>query len=216
VVPDAAGEDVDQDTFNAKYANLPAKDLAYYPTPDNAADHMLSKVRLFKGMRLLEPSAGTGALIRALRRKIEKTQENRHEEYRVFESDVTVRAIEIHASRAAELRQREGDFCTVTVDNFLQTQALPVYDVLICNPPFSGTHFMAHLAHGLDHVKNGEALHAILPITAMIGITAKHASFHRWLEKVSERYSWSELPSESFKDSGTLINTIILSIRKKS
>lgn len=216
VVPDAAPADMDCGTFRERHANLPSKDLAYYPTPDDAADRLVDQIYLWRGMKILEPSAGTGALIRAIRREIAKRGENRYEEYRLSESDVSVDAIEIHPSRAAQLRHHEGDFCTVTVDNFLSRPALPVYDAVVCNPPFAGTHFMAHVTQALDHLKPGGVLVAILPVTAELGESPKHARFHRWLERECASFSWRDLPAGSFETSGTMINTTILKLKKRS
>lgn len=216
VVPDAAPADMDCGTFRERHANLPSKDLAFYPTPDEAADRLVGAIHLWRGMKVLEPSAGTGALIRAIRREIAKRGECPYDQYRLSESDVSVDAIEIHPSRAAQLRHQEGDFCTVTVDNFLSRAALPVYDAVVCNPPFAGTHFMGHITRALDHLKPGGVLVAILPVTAELGESPKHARFHRWLERESDSFSWRDLPAGSFETCGTMINTTILKLKKRS
>lgn len=214
VVPDAAGADMDSDSFQKKYATVPSKDLAYYPTPDDAADELVSYLRVYRGMKILEPSAGTGSLIRALRRKIANGSPYLRPENQVSESDISVDAVEIHGGRADQLRRREGDFCSVTVANFLNVRRFPIYDAVLCNPPFAGTHCMAHVVAAVDHLKPGGQLVAILPITAELGETAEHARFHRWIAKVSKSYRWNELPAGSFASSGTMVNTTILWLKK--
>ena len=69
------------------------------------------------------------------------------------------------------------------------------------NPPFYGKHYAAHVEHALGFLKPSGILIAILPITARYD--------HGLLKG-----SWDDLPVGSFSESGTNINTTILTIRK--
>jgi len=213
VVPDAAPAGEDAAQFKMRRANLPAKDFAFYATPDSTADKAISQLYLFKGARYLEPSAGTGALIRALRRKIKATKDFRGD-YRIEERDVTVDAVEIHPARAAQLKGLEGDFCNVANANFLDQEALPIYDACVLNPPFHGTHYMDHVKHAYDFLKDSGSLVAILPVTSVLGQTPRHGQFHRWLDRCGT-YSFEDLPHGSFEQSGTMIGTTILRLQKR-
>lgn len=215
VVPDAAPRGEDSASFQMRSANLPAKDFAFYATPDAAAESLLHDIGLRKGMRILEPSAGHGALLTALRKKVAEYAKIDREEIRVTRADLTIDAIEIHPARCEVLRATQGDFCNVIEGNFLDRQPVEIYDLILGNPPFHGTHYMDHVKMAYSMLKNGGRMRFILPVTAVIGSTARHAQFHRWLDGCGS-YNWSDLPAESFAESGTMINTTILSIWKHS
>ena len=69
------------------------------------------------------------------------------------------------------------------------------------NPPFYGQHYAKHVNHALKFLKPSGTLTAILPITARYdhGLLAG---------------SWQDLPVGSFSESGTNINTTVLTIRR--
>ena len=85
------------------------------------------------------------------------------------------------------------------------------------NPPFYGTHWMDHVRHAWDFVAPGGRLVAILPVSAHVAETKAHIQFRRWAERVNGRYTYgmfTDLPPESFAESGTNINTVVFSLTK--
>lgn len=84
--------------------------------------------------------------------------------------------------------------------NFLETVPTADFDRVIMNPPFYGTHYAKHVNHALRFLKPGGTLTAILPVTARYD--------HGLLDG-----SWSDLPVGSFRESGTNINTTVLTMR---
>lgn len=176
-------------------------DLAFYPTPKAAVGKLLRDVTP-RG-RVLEPSAGDGAIVEALLASGKATQ---------------VTAVEVHPGRVATLRQRFMDpRLHVLPANFLELQPTGDYDLVVMNPPFAGTHWMAHVVHAWEFLKPSGTLLAVLPATAEVGTSAKHAEFHAWIEARRGRYSsrpWTSLPPESFAASGTRVNTVILRLDK--
>ncbi|MFD1199557.1 DUF4942 domain-containing protein [Brucella gallinifaecis] len=84
--------------------------------------------------------------------------------------------------------------------NFLETVPKPEFDRVIMNPPFYGTHYAKHVNHALRFLKPGGTLTAILPVTARYD--------HGLLDG-----RWDDLPVGSFRESGTNINTTILTMR---
>lgn len=201
VIPDAAPADMDGDTFRSG-SNLPAKDLQFYHSPEGVTDRLLSDLYLPEGAHVLEPSAGTGHIVRALRAK---------------KPNVKITAVELHPDRVAQLRKLEGPDVQIVARNFLNEPAFPVYDAVVMNPPFYGTHWMDHVRHAWDFLKDGGRLVAVLPVSAAVAETPKHLAFRRWAEKANGGRIWglfSDLPPESFLEAGTRINTTILSLRK--
>ena len=106
--------------------------------------------------------------------------------------------VEVDSGRAAIARAKGH---SVLVANFLETLPTPSYDRILMNPPFYGRHYAKHVTHALKFLKPGGTLTAILPITARYD--------HGLLSG-----QWHDLPVGSFSESGTNINTTVLTIRK--
>jgi len=194
VIPDAAerGEEL-------KPGTAVAKDLQFYPTPVEVIERLL-RDHDFTGMNVLEPSAGTGAIVRELKSR----------------GASRITAVEVNAERAACIQNWPG--VIVYRANFLDMKARPEFDWVIMNPPFYGTHWMDHVLHAFDWLKPGGRLVAILPATAEIGESARHQKFRAWAEKRAPRFErlFTDLPPESFKASGTRIQTVALRLSRPS
>lgn len=184
-----------------------AKDLQFYATPADVAAEALRWVRRAP-QRILEPSAGEGALLEAIRDKFDG-----------WHTDWRCTAIEVHEGRArtAAARTALDNRFSVRLGNFLSI-APPaesqLYDAVVMNPPFSGTHWMHHVRHALDFLGEGGELVAILPATAEIGTSRRHEEFRAMLEASVSSFHWRELPVGAFKSSGTNVSTVVLVVVK--
>lgn len=180
-----------------------SRDLAFYPTPDPVVAAMLSHVRLDGDSFVLEPSAGTGAIVR-----------------RVLATGAKVSAVEVDAGRSAELERIPSSRLTVTRGNFLDIAPHPLYSHVLMNPPFYGKHWMSHVMHAYDFLVPGGTLVSVLPVTAELGDSAEHVAFREWAQERGSRSRWEacfrDLPSASFASSGTRINTVLLILRKRT
>lgn len=217
VIPDAYTPDVDAVTPDdiKTVAGLPSKDLQFYASPETVCELLVgdglswrreASQRNPEGYpreipRVLEPSAGTGNIIR-----------------RVFaqDPDAEVVAVELHPERAAALRAMRGNV-VVHERNFLRMTPDPTFTHVFMNPPFYGTHWMEHVMHAFEFLAPGGILRAVLPITAELGESKKHDAFREWASerKIGWRSMFTDLPPESFKSSGTRINTVILELGRK-
>lgn len=199
VLPDAVPDDVSEQDLYSKSKEL-AKDLSFYPTPQAVVKNLLQNTWIKETCHVLEPSAGTGHIVRTL-----------------LEKGAKVDAIEIHPDRVKELEALNHPRLQVTAANFLQVPAQPIYTHVIMNPPFYGTHWMQHVTHAFDFLKPGGKLIAVLPITAELGQSKKHIAFRKWAQ-IRTRYGtepeFRDLPAESFRESGTRINTVFLTLYK--
>jgi hypothetical protein len=175
-------------------SGLPARDLSFYPTPENVVKRALKEVNV-RSCHVLEPSAGTGNMVGAL-----------------LAEGARVDAIEIDADRVAILKARHP-LTRVQHANFLQVPPAPIYDAVVMNPPFYGTHWMDHVRHAWEFVGTGGTLVAILPATAEVAETAGHEAFRTWATKAG-RGNFYDLPPESFAASGTRISTVLLVMRR--
>lgn len=117
-----------------------------YPTPPDLAARMIAKI---KGdpKRILEPSAGKGDLIEAMKGH-GRTMERYH--YRPFEH-ADVYAIEIDPTLQATLR---GNGVKVLDSDFLEYAGPDKFDAIVMNPPFDNGD--RHLLKAIDIVYRGE------------------------------------------------------------
>lgn len=103
------------------------------------------------GMRVIEPSAGRGAIVRALQRcaLIDR-----------------ITAVELDPDNAAALDQSA---VKVIVGDFLKTRALPNhYDLAVMNPPFEGGQTERHIMHAL---KFSKVVVCHCPLTTLAGLS---------------------------------------------
>jgi hypothetical protein len=107
--------------------------------------------------------------------------------------------IEVDPRRAAECKAKGH---TVLLANFLETVPTGDFDRVVMNPPFYGKHYAKHVEHALKFLKPGGILTAILPATARYD--------HGLLDG-----KWDDLPVGSFSESGTNINTTVLTIHRE-
>lgn len=105
--------------------------------------------------------------------------------------------IEVDPVRAAVCRARGH---RILLTNFLETVPTADFDAVVMNPPFYGKHYAKHVLHAQKFLKRDGRLTAILPVTARYD--------HGLLDG-----RWSDLPVGSFSESGTNINTTVLTTR---
>ncbi|EFO30119.1 N6 adenine-specific DNA methyltransferase, N12 class [Roseibium sp. TrichSKD4] len=209
--------------FNQK--TTPAKRYGFFPTPDPAADRVLEKVDLRRGidepeLRILEPSAGTGQLAKRATRKIAARHNYRVEENgrTSWEStDYTCKAlvdcVELQPHLADDL-ESTGLFNRVMCADFLKLDpaVTGLYDRVIMNPPFDRERDIDHVVHALSFLKPGGTLTAIMSAGTEFRETKKSKAFRDLIGKMNARMQ--DLPERSFAESGTSVNTLVLHIKK--
>lgn len=158
-----------------------AKDLQFYPTPAAAAKALIDRAHIENGMAILEPSCGEGALMQAIMDAGKR---------------VAVTGVECQPDRAEAARAKGFHVQTA---NFLQVAPSPIFDIVFMNPPFYGKHYQKHVEHARKFLKPNGVLYAILPITAVTD--------HGYIEPGRGWDKWKDLPTGSFSESGTNINT---------
>ena len=199
VLPDSVPEETPERDLRSKSGAL-SKDLAFYPTPTKVVREAIRNLGLNAQSRVLEPSAGTGNMARVL-----------------LESGASVKAVEVHPDRFQALNglALEHPRLRCLRANFLRTTPVAEFTHVVMNPPFYGTHWMQHVVHAFDYLAPGGTLVAILPVSAELGHSAKHKKFRAWAKKRGGYGSpFRDLPAESFAESGTRVNTVVLTIHK--
>lgn len=165
-----------------------------FPTPAHVAARMVELADLPHGAgsppRIMEPSAGTGALLRAVQDAYAGTDR----------PAPVVHAWEIVHDLARRLRDT---FPAVTVRafDFLQFDPNPVerFDVVLMNPPFANADDVRHILH---------ARRFLAPGGRLVAICAAGPRQHEALQDLAD--SWEYLPAGAFD--GTNVRTVLLTM----
>ena len=115
---------------------------------------------------------------------------------------VAVTAVEINAQLCAALHTS----AEVRTADFLQCNGdLGQFDRIIMNPPFGNAADIQHITHALKMLRPGGRL---------VAICANGPRQNEKLKPLTEKQggSWEPLPPDTFKDSGTSVNTVLLTI----
>lgn len=168
-----------------------------FPTPYALATRMVELARLPMGARVLEPSAGTGAILQALPGVL-PFPGNR-------QTACEVVAFEINPTLAEGLQQ-SGLAQTVICADFLDCgKVLEKFDAVLMNPPFANGDDIKHIIHALTMLKPGGRLVAICANgprqqAALGPLVTQHGG------------TWEDLPAGTFKVSGTGVNTALITL----
>jgi len=140
-----------------------------FPTPPTLAARMVALADVQPGQRVLEPSAGTGALLGALAQ--------------VGADDVL--AIEINPKLASRLDATKAG---VRCADFLQCNGdAGAFDRIVMNPPFKDAIDIRHIEHALGMLK---------PSGRLVAICANGPKQQERLRPLAT--SWEVLPSDTF------------------
>lgn len=179
------------------------QELNFFETPDKVADKLCEMAELNgKDWRhVLEPSAGKGAIIRALRRTGLK---------------LIINYCEIDEDKFFTLTDgdygQSGDFLSVDPDS----DHFDEIDRIVMNPPFSinGSGRQTdidHVTHALKFLVEDGILVSVMSPAIKFRTNSKTNDFRNLLDN----HSWEiiDLPDGAFKESGTMIKTVILKVK---
>jgi predicted RNA methylase len=195
-----AGADASADAAHDKAASEPsramAKNLGFFETPERVVETLLNDLWI-ESKRILEPSAGKGAIARALR-----------------DAGRTVTCIEIHPDRANHLRAQGFEtYCCDFLDRDPEewtALGLPLFDAVVMNPPFDRGLDVDHVNHALKFVRPGGQLIAVMSAGVEFREDRKTVLFREKVKAMKGKF-W-DLPARSFEALGTNVNTVTLRI----
>lgn len=184
---------------------VPAKNpLAFYSTPVAVTDAMVRLAAVDRqdaGLRILEPSAGTGALA-----------------LRVMEAfpAATMHCVEVDPERSVACeRVEEKGIAAVWCSDFRTWARDSVsYDLVVMNPPFvvedDAAAWMIHVRLAYNLLARHGVLVAVLPNSYVHRSDKRHVAFREWAEERGAVVQ--EIPPEAFAfaESGTGVSTILL------
>lgn len=180
------------------------KHFQFFETPRELAEQMLDFVLPPCGNRILEPSAGKGAIaIAAARRGAEVWAIEVNPDYAQSIIDV---------ARVTEMDLIIDDFLTMTLENPLFASQDP-FPAIVMNPPFTKSQDIAHVLHAYNEfLAPGGKLVAIMAPGYTFRQDKKATEFREWLGNLT--HTATELPAGTFKEAGTMVHTMLLCITK--
>jgi phospholipid N-methyltransferase len=159
-----------------------------FPTPAALAQRMVEEAGIRPGHRVLEPSAGTGRLLEAVRA-----------------AGGLVTAIEINYELVQLLRTNYDD---VRQADFLRCgEELGKFDCVVANPPFEAAQDIAHIKHAMQFLKPGGRI---------VALCANGPRQARELGALAEKHGgiFEPLPEGTFAAEGTNVRVALLVIDK--
>lgn len=176
--------------------NKAAEGVDYFATPEPVGYKMVQWAGLKDGDRVLEPSAGHGAISR-------------------FFSPTTENTIIEPSGRLAPQAQMNTENAKLINGVFEDLHISNKYDAITMNPPFGtgGKTAVEHVAKAFKHLRNGGRVIAIIPRGAMAD-----KRFDAWYESddAKDAHMVGEvlLPGVTFERAGTKVATRIVIIDK--
>jgi hypothetical protein len=171
----------------------------FFETPFQLAQEVASELEVTDGMLVLEPSAGRGAIVRAVLGRCPEAR---------------VACVELDRSHEVELTREVGASGDIRWRDFLELPHghIGPVDRVAMNSPFSHQRDILHVAHAFRFLKPGGVLVAIMSAGAAFRESAIARAF-RQLVAENDGHIRNN-PAGSFKDSGTNVNTVMVKIRR--
>ena len=189
---------------NGENVNL-KKEFQFFATPDDLADELVSLLDLgekgsIPNFDILEPSAGDGALIKAIHRAHSDTVE-------IF----AIEKMDLNRTKLKEIPNvqlsKHDDFTTL-LEVFPDSR----FNAIIANPPFSKNQDIDHIRLMYDVLEDGGRMVSIASGHWKDSSNKKETAFRQWLQEVGAELT--EIERGRFKESGTLVGGYIIVIDK--
>jgi predicted RNA methylase len=171
------------------------KTFEFFATPQEVANRMVDMVEIPSGSRILEPSAGHGAIADVAR---------------ALCPDCTIEVVEILNENRDVLKEK--GYKLVGKD-FLKLKKKKPYDIILMNPPFSAQKDIDHVRHAWKFLKPGGSLVSVMAPSVKFRDNKKTKAFRDWAES-QPNFFIEDLPPGTFSESGTEVGAVILHLKK--
>jgi phospholipid N-methyltransferase len=180
------------------------KEYQFFATPDDIARKMARLLDAKDGDKILEPSAGQGALLKAvfdLEFNEKKVWERKKLTYHCYEP-MTVNKQFL----------QKFFFAEHLGDDFLLHDESKKYNRIIANPPFTKNQDIDHIKKMYNCLQEGGRMVTVSSVSWETGNQAKQVQFRDWLDEIgAEVRGFAE---GAFKESGTNVRTKLIVINK--
>ena len=166
------------------------KKFQFFATPKALAEKLIDIADIDKAHRVLEPSAGQGAISNLVRD---------------IGADCIV--IELMPENAKALTRQGYD---VVNGCFLEKTAeeIGLFDRIVANPPFTKNQDIEHIKKMFSLLSPGGKLVSIASKSWMLGSQKKQVAFREWLDSIGGTIT--NVDAGAFKESGTNIASVIV------
>lgn len=168
-----------------------SQEFGCFFTPPAIVKHLIELAEVRPGMLVLEPSAGIGNIAMEL-----------------FQIRANCDCIEILPKLCKQMYEL-GIYKTLEAD-FLSIESKPLYDRVVMNPPFAKQADIDHINHALRCLKPGGKLVSVMSAGVAFRENKKTTDFRNLIANHSGFIE--KLPEGSFKESGTMVSTVIVGI----
>jgi len=172
--------------------DIPKDEFNYFPTPAGLVENLVSHLDIHAGTKVLEPSAGKGAIAS-----------------KCAELGALVDCYELMQDNYDALRS-VSSLHKVSKADFLSVEPSPEYDFVVMNPPFFGQADVKHVMHAFKFLKPGGTLVSIMSNGVSFRTNRLTTQFREFV--YDHGGVIDPLPDNSFKESGTLVNTVVVTI----
>lgn len=171
----------------------------FYPTPPQLAERMASMIDSKFSSRILEPSAGKGDLVQAVKARFERS----------YQSKLKVDCIEKEPELRALLT---GSGYRVIDTDFLAYTSTKQYDTIIMNPPFSNGD--DHVLKAWELIYNGDVIALLNAET----IRNPYSKARQLLVSIIEQHGTIEFIEGAFSDAErkTDIDVALVHLKKRN
>lgn len=170
------------------------KEYQSFFTPKELAQEVVSYINFFRGMKILEPSAGQGGLVDLIKDHLFKPE---------------IDCIELMPENADILFEKGYN---VQCDDFLNCKKTNYYDVVVANPPFTKNQDIDHIMKMYDVCKEGGQIISLSSLHWTFANDKKSKEFRAFIEE--QGALWYEIKEGSFKESGTMVKSVLIVLDK--
>lgn len=175
------------------------QEIGFFQTPEHLAERLCTALPSIFGIDILEPSAGMGRIVKAALKLCAGT----------------VTCVEQYAPNAEYLRQnfshRDDEVSVIEADFLsLQPEDLGTFDAVLANPPFQKGADIRHITHAMNFVRPGGTVVAIMSAGVQHNSNRAATDFREMVW--AHGGHWEVLPEGSFKESGTGVATVMVTI----
>lgn len=194
IFDDEAATRVDQIILTGE-VEIPKDEFNFFPSPPSVVARLMELADVQHGMKVLEPSAGQGAIA-----------------YACANAGATVDCYELMESNFLTLHG-DSRLGVVRHMDFLTQTPEKLYDRVVMNPPFLKQADIRHVLHAVGFLKHGGLLVSVMSASVTFRDNKLTQDFRDLIFHLGGIIE--PLPNGAFKESGTMVKSVIVTLPNK-